>query len=203
MKNNAFTLTEILVVIAIVGILGAAVLPEIGKTIDKARAAKIYKLTETLEGPCAAYFSDTGKYAFEKAVGGFWWCDDCNRLTVRNISDPEWNGPYLKRPLLSSDNPFAGPGANTIMVNDNLSWAGGFDLDGDGVIDRDGSGNSLILYDTTGANKFMLNSRRAKIINDIFDTGVPGAWEDTGKVRYNNSSSPAVIYIYLLGGDIR
>lgn len=201
MAKKAFTLVEILIVIAVIGILGTAILPAIGKAIEKARVAKVYRVVETLEGACEAYTADTARYAVEYPAAYSSGVGNNHTLTnSSSYSGTNWKGPYLKRPLQNSDNPFNvnDTSVAAIYVGNNLTnvFGSGFDTDGDGSIDRNENGNYLYL----NASATAIPSRIAKMINDQFDSGVGGTvnWTDSGVVKYNNTTGN--VAIYLTGG---
>lgn len=198
--KKAFSLTEILVVIAIIGILGLIVGASLSRSIVSAKIAKIVNMANTLQAACEAYYIDTGEYASEAGVSvNQSYCN--HQLTNNNCSVGGWKGPYLKRPLLSSDNPFlnTGPSESVAVLG---SLGNGFDLDGDGVIDRNGSGNEMHL----NSNSFALDAIMtdvARQIDNAFDYGVPSNcngcwWGSTGRVLFDPASK--FIDIYLTGG---
>lgn len=202
MQKKAFTLVEILIVIAVIGILGTAILPAIGKSVEKARVAKVYRVVETLEAACEAYTADTARYAVEYPAAYAAGAGGANHTLTNSssYSGLNWKGPYLKRPLQNSDNPFNTNDTSVaaIYVGNNLTdvFGKGFDTDGDGVIDRNETGNYLYLNSSITA----IPSRIAKMINDQFDSGVSNvsSWENTGLVKYNTTSGN--VAIYLTGG---
>ena len=76
-KKKAFTLTELLVVVIVIGILSAAVLPKFNKVIETRRTTEAEELltairTEqerrcTLDKPYAGYFDDLGDIIASKS----------------------------------------------------------------------------------------------------------------------------------------
>ncbi|KKT74128.1 MAG: hypothetical protein UY07_C0030G0005 [Parcubacteria group bacterium GW2011_GWA1_47_8] len=116
MKKSGFTLTEILVVVAIIGILSSIALASFGIVREKAKIAKAKSELRSARSGIALLESDTGKWPngcppsqssnpevnLEDAQAGVtsrpvegvvdspceWTADEVNR----------WNGPYMKVP---------------------------------------------------------------------------------------------------------
>ena len=61
-RAAGFTLLELLIVIALIGILAALVVPQFRKTPDKAREAVLKEDLFTLRDVIDQYFADKGKY---------------------------------------------------------------------------------------------------------------------------------------------
>lgn len=196
--SRAFTLTEILVVIAIIGILGLIVGPSISKSIFNAKMTKMARLINSLQSASESFYADTGYFT-----------GTTNDLTMYNATNnyTGWNGPYLKMPIRNSDYPFNRLDKSKIAVSifDNISFVGfgsgiGFDLDGDGVIDRNGSGNYVLFYnDCVQAN---MPSELARAIDNVIDEGLnqSSGWESTGKMKYNANECFGIA-VYLTGGN--
>ena len=179
--------------------------PVVGKSIQKANAAKIIALTNTLETASEMYYNDTGQYASENTSGNTVVANANADLSV----DPgiaNWDGPYLKRPLSVGDNPYKemillyATDFNTIA---HTSVGGnGFDLDQDGTPETLGIGNCLA-FGTT------IPEVVARRINDAFDgpdSAAPDDWMGMGRVEYRVLISPKWgtsrhVTIYLAGGD--
>ena len=67
MKNQAFTLIEILVVVLIIGILAAIAVPQYQKAVAKSEASESYLLLNNLFKAENAYLLATGKYTHNTA----------------------------------------------------------------------------------------------------------------------------------------
>ena len=88
---RGFTLLELLVVMAIVGLLASYVGPryfaQIGKSEVKAARAQINAIEKALD----QYRLDTGHYPTQESGLG--------ALIKRPANEPRWDGPYLKSDL--------------------------------------------------------------------------------------------------------
>lgn len=108
MPRTGFTLLELLVVVAIIGLLVGYVAPryfgQIGKSEVNAAKAQIDALEKALD----QYRLDTGRYPGTEL--------GLNALVQRPQNEPKWNGPYLKKavPLDPWGKPYAyrSPGEN-------------------------------------------------------------------------------------------
>jgi prepilin-type N-terminal cleavage/methylation domain-containing protein len=118
---KSFTLIELMVVIAIIGILGVVITPVVGKAIEKAKIAKAIAEAKALETALDALYVDTGRQPGDNPR--FWitfisldpdysnlsFDPDRMRLSSLLTDDdgwPGWDGPYLKN--LHGRNPWGG-----------------------------------------------------------------------------------------------
>ena len=63
MKNSAFTLVELLVVVLIIGILTAIAVPQYQKAVDKSRLSELTILTKHVKDMQEVYYLAKGSYA--------------------------------------------------------------------------------------------------------------------------------------------
>ncbi len=190
MDREAFTLIELLIVIAIAVIIAGGLVPLFSVTKQDAKVAKALSMADTLKDACMRYYFDTGQLAREFAI-----ILVSDPAQDRQLSfDPGisgWNGPYISHGLEMSDNPFGGVGAFGLEAfgvyrEDSVI----FDFDGDGSVDNQ-SGNSC--------NHFSFNvgsEAIARKIDDSLDRGIPGNWMTTGKVQYNSATGICRIYLF-------
>ena len=82
MKNHAFTLIELLIVVLIIGILSAAALPQYQKAVQRARNTELKQLARAIVTAEQAYYLANGKYA-----GNFDELDIDLPLTPHTISE--------------------------------------------------------------------------------------------------------------------
>ena len=87
-----FTLIEILVVLAIIGLIGALVAPQVFKSLG---GAKTDAARAQIDGLA------TGIDLYRLEVGSL--PPSLEALVERPASESRWNGPYLRKPVLPKD----------------------------------------------------------------------------------------------------
>lgn len=202
-RQKAFTLIELLIVIAIATIIAGGLVPLFSTTKQDAKLAKFVSLVDTLRDACMRYYFDTGEYAKEDGSTSA-TCPNAQRKLSCNPGVTDWSGPYLNRPLAEEDNPFyssmqlglsfvatayasALPSTPPSIIVDDVLL--GFDLDGNGVNDRSGAGNQVAI--AVGSDAI------AKKINDAIDKNVGASdWMNRGKVRYSALTQTVTIYLF-------
>jgi len=102
--RRAFTLLEILVVIAIIGLLVGVAVNGVQNALEKARkdAAKLF-ITATLKTPLGTYRIDNGDYPST--------LDGLQALLTQPATAPNWRGPYLELtpPTVMTPDPWGRP----------------------------------------------------------------------------------------------
>jgi general secretion pathway protein G len=102
--RRAFTLIELIVVIAVIGILAAIVAPNAFRAIEKGKLAKVESDSKAIKTAAFAMYADTGRWPGSK------WADETNDplegaaqgegfvFQGNNPNMPaSWNGPYLEK----------------------------------------------------------------------------------------------------------
>ena len=90
-RNDAgFTLTEMLVVMVILGLLAAAVAPRIVGRLDSSKLRAVRLQLDTVSASLDVYHIDTGRYP--QGEGGL------DALLFAPEGVPNWNGPYVRSP---------------------------------------------------------------------------------------------------------
>lgn len=87
--SRGFTLLELLVVVAIIGLLAAFVGPRLFGNVSKSEVTTAKAQIEAFARAIDSYRLDTGRFP-ETAQG-------LQALVVRPADSPKWNGPYLQK----------------------------------------------------------------------------------------------------------
>jgi general secretion pathway protein G len=117
MTRAAFTLIELIVVIAIISVLGAIIAPNAFRAIEKAKCTRAISEAKTIQTAAFSYYGDTGiwptRYRLTDTLNPF--------ITNPNVTG--WDGPYVEKWLYA--HPWAG----------HIGWDPTIDLDGSGMLD--------------------------------------------------------------------
>lgn len=116
-EGQGFTLTELMVVIAVISILAAVIAPNAHRLIDKAKVTKAKRDAQILRAASLEYYGDMGFWppdvnrgadpGFMKPLPWYpdpdhapWAAPDPNTLLTarqRQVIQDEWDGPYLNK----------------------------------------------------------------------------------------------------------
>lgn len=91
-KGRGFTLLELLVVLAILGMIAAFAAPRIFKYLASARADSARVQIENLGQAIDLYKLEVGSYP-----------QDLEALITKPAGEERWNGPYLKKNVIPKD----------------------------------------------------------------------------------------------------
>ena len=98
-KKNGFTLIELMVVIAVIGILAVVLVPNVTQAVNKGRVARTVQELQLIANAMDAYLLDVGSYPPSISDFGRAWGADVG-LVDKNAVHPShlsaWAGPYLK-----------------------------------------------------------------------------------------------------------
>ncbi|WP_315119383.1 type II secretion system protein GspG [uncultured Clostridium sp.] len=147
--KKAFTLVELLVVIAIIAILAAIIAPNAFKAIEKSKVATAESDYRAIKTATLSYYSDMGLWPNKEEKGK----DEENLFIKGSGLEPNWNGPYLEK--WPNKNPWGGTykivtSGDTVKLElDKVpeKAAKKIDLDLDGTENPDGG---IVIYTTSG-----------------------------------------------------
>jgi general secretion pathway protein G len=95
LSKNGFTLVELIVVIAVLGILAAVVAPNAFKAIEKAKIARAVSDFRTIKQAGLTIYIDVGLFPTEGA-----WCAGPGFMNISDVPatyQSLWKGPYLEK----------------------------------------------------------------------------------------------------------
>ena len=185
MRNKGFTLIELMVVVAVIGVLAALLVPQVSKLVDKARVAKTASELISIRNAMDMYLADVGSYPPAVQDFGRPWGADVGlveRGAVVSTHLSAWNGPYLKDwPTKTAWGGIVGCGAQgAYYVHNPIGW-----------INRDGiAGNDCWVHMNPYCVRYI--PQIAIEIDKVMDDGNPGL----GNMRLTGGV-PEYIYFYV------
>lgn len=94
-EERGFTLLELLVVLAILGLLTAIIGPQVLRYLGTSRTQTVHVQAKNIEAALELYKLDAGRYPTpEEGLGA---------LVKAPSSDPAWKGPYIANPSALND----------------------------------------------------------------------------------------------------
>ncbi len=94
-RRRGFTLVELLVVLAILGLLVGLVGPQVMKTLGSSKTKTARIQLEDLSAALDIYRLEVGRYPTTN--------DGLQALVENTAGTPNWNGPYLKKNQVPND----------------------------------------------------------------------------------------------------
>jgi general secretion pathway protein G len=132
-SEAGYTLTELLVVLVILGLIAAAITPRIVGRLDssKVRAAKVQ--LDTLSASVDLFYIDTGRYPTEQ--------EGLDVLLTKPQGLETWDGPYVRTRSNLSD-----PWGNsfTLKLNEGAGMPKIISLGSDGAEGGEGRASDLV-----------------------------------------------------------
>ena len=181
--RGGFSLVELVIAMTILTVLAGVVSMRAGGMTNRARAAKITTLIESLRTPVMTYHLDTNQLPLE--YSGY------TGATYHRLSaDPGiagWDGPYIETPINRSWHP-AGATVHMYAAAQH-AVSNDYDVDGDGTAD-------VTQANACSMSFWQIDEDLAQLVNDAVDEGLPGDWMDTGRVEYTPASSVMSVMIY-------
>lgn len=181
-RRGGFSLLEIVIAISVLAILAGVMTLRSGTVIEKGKVQNALETLDAIRKASVMYHADTGQFAHEYAG----YAANNRRLSgIQTLAG--WSGPYLESQLPVNANPWGGTTHLYRTVTAN-SWIPGFDVDGDGNLDVTSNGNMVYFA--------RVDEGAARRIDETLDKTTPGAWNETGKVRYIAASQTLLVLVH-------
>jgi type II secretion system protein G len=167
--NRGFTLIELMIVVATLGILSAIAIPKMGSAITKAKAARTVATVKAIEAAIRHFNQDTGTWPRQLAYS---W--NPNDLLTAPPNTPGWTGPYIGR-------------------WHSTAWGGSIDLIRN--LDCNGNGITEFLIYMNEDSSIINNDNAARIPMEgmmFIDKSMDNGDLSTGRIYGNGTCSSAI-----------
>ena len=169
-KQNGFTLIELMVIVAILGVLAATLVPQMNGMITKAKEARTTAELVSIKNAMGGYLADVGSYPPSVQDFGRNWGDDVglvDRTKVHVNHVISWQGPYLNN----------WPTRTAWASATSCGWSGAYYIHIPiGWINRDGiDGNDYWIHMNPDCGAYPPSS--AASIDRVIDDGNAGSGE--------------------------
>jgi len=185
MKGKGFTLVEMMVAVAVIGVLTAMLVPQVGQMLERSKISRTAAELVSIAHAMDLYLTDTASYPPSVSDLGRAWGADVGLVNRGNVVATHlamWNGPYLKSwPIRTAWGGIVGCGAvGAYYAHPPIGW-----INLDGV-----AGNDVWIH----MNPYCVSypPSRAVVIDALLDDGNPS----TGNIRLGGGV-PEYIYYYV------
>lgn len=187
-KGKTFTLTELIVVIAIISILTAILAPNAFQSIEKAKVAKVERDLKSFETAAVSYYTDTGGWPPDSTN---WFSSDEEAFFITGLNQPSsWKGPYLEK--------WPDPPWHCQFTYNGSDMKGSYDWDY--WVDWSYWGSVPAGTETCGASVSCVPQSAALVADQHLDDGTISS----GDVRWSGSYAGGFMTVIILhGGEVQ
>lgn len=180
-RRDGFTLPEILVAVAMVGVLSAAVLPTVVGQINKSEVSRIEQDLQNVQQAAQAFRADVGQWpstldqlVTKITTAGTGMDVGGNSVTFASTEVARWHGPYLSRSTVTAGIETGGGGT--------IQQTFGFGIPTGGTVNF----LTLTLNDLSEAD--------AESVNNDLDGTSEVTWDAEGQVQYSTATNTPLTY---------
>lgn len=171
--RSGFSVLELAITMTIMAILVGVVSLRVTNVSAESMSARIVESVQGLQPQVAQYHHDTGRLPREYAG----WPGQAFHMLSEDAGTPGWDGPYIEAPLCASWNPSGGQTHMFNYIVDAYTNDDGFDLNGDGVPDVQGTQGCMMTY-------WDIQDDVASQVDVAIDGSQAEGWRNGGRVEY-------------------